>query len=73
MRERDGGDVELICVKREAKYFCKWDWTTQITLICLKKSLSTRSGFCEAGRAIFATTYKFHCLPGDLRMNRLWR
>ena len=25
--------VEMICPTGEAKYFCKWDWTTQITLI----------------------------------------
>jgi hypothetical protein len=35
---RDGGSSEVICVRREAKYFCKWGWTTQITLIRFNKS-----------------------------------
>src|SRR5260370_13962333 len=30
--------LEVIWVKREAEYFCKQDWTTQITLILFKKS-----------------------------------
>jgi hypothetical protein len=35
---RDGGTSEVICVRREAKYFFKWDWTAQITLIRFNKS-----------------------------------
>jgi hypothetical protein len=31
------GDIEVICVKREAEYFCKPDWTGQIRLIRLNK------------------------------------
>jgi hypothetical protein len=31
------GVLEVIWANREAEYFCKWDWTTQITLIRLKK------------------------------------
>jgi hypothetical protein len=37
----------LIWGKREAEYFLRRGWTTQITLICLKKSPFWRSGFCE--------------------------
>jgi hypothetical protein len=29
--------LEVIWVRREAEYFCKWDWTTQITLIRFNK------------------------------------
>jgi ArsR family transcriptional regulator, arsenate/arsenite/antimonite-responsive transcriptional repressor len=31
-------DVVLIWVKREGEYFCEWDWTGQIRLICFNKS-----------------------------------
>jgi hypothetical protein len=31
------GDIEVIWVNGEAEYFCKKDWTTQITLIRFKK------------------------------------
>jgi hypothetical protein len=30
-------DIEVIWVNREAEYFCKWDWTAQISLIRLNK------------------------------------
>lgn len=30
---QDGENAEVICVRREQEYFCKRDWTTQITLI----------------------------------------
>jgi hypothetical protein len=30
-------DMDLIWVKREAKYFFRWDWTGQISLIGFKK------------------------------------
>jgi hypothetical protein len=30
---QDGGDKQAICVRRKRKYFCKRDWTAQITLI----------------------------------------
>jgi hypothetical protein len=26
-------DIEVIWGKREAEYFCEWDWTGQISLI----------------------------------------
>jgi hypothetical protein len=29
--------VEMICPTGEAKYFCEWDWTAQIRLICFNK------------------------------------
>jgi hypothetical protein len=29
--------LEVIWVRRKPIYFCKWDWTTQITLIRLNK------------------------------------
>jgi hypothetical protein len=39
-------DIDVIWGKREAEYFCKWDWTGQITLIRFNKSgfPSHRSG-----------------------------
>src|SRR5258708_32977520 len=36
------GVLEVIWVKCEAEYFCKQDWTTQITLICFKKSVFSK-------------------------------
>src|SRR5260370_31904283 len=36
-------DIEVIWVKREAEYFCKWDWTTQITLIRLNNLACART------------------------------
>jgi hypothetical protein len=36
-------DIEVIWVKREPKYFCKGNWTGQITLICLNKLACTRT------------------------------
>jgi hypothetical protein len=35
-------DVEVIWVKSELKYFCKEDWTAQITLIPRENFLSMR-------------------------------
>ena len=40
---RDAGDLLLIWVRRERKYFCNQDWTGQITLIRFNKSPATRS------------------------------
>jgi hypothetical protein len=38
-------DIDLIWVKREAEYFCKPDWTGQITLIRFNKfRCARRSG-----------------------------
>jgi hypothetical protein len=34
---RDASVVEVIWVKSEPEYFCREDWTTQITLNCLDK------------------------------------
>ena len=39
---QDGGDVELIWVSHERKYFCEQDWTASIRLIGLNKSAGTR-------------------------------
>jgi hypothetical protein len=36
-------DIEVIWVNREAEYFCKRDWTTQIGLIRLNKFQFTRN------------------------------
>jgi len=36
-------DIEVIWVKREGKYFCKSDWTTQITLIRLNNLTCART------------------------------
>jgi hypothetical protein len=38
MLGRDGEDEEVIWVKREPEYFCKGDWTGQITLMRHDKS-----------------------------------
>jgi hypothetical protein len=47
-------DIEVIWVKREAEYFCKWDWTTQITLIRFNKSgFSRRLGLLDGCRRTF--------------------
>jgi hypothetical protein len=37
--------VELICPTAQEKYFCKGDWTTQITLNCFMKSNFWRNDF----------------------------
>jgi hypothetical protein len=34
--------MQVICVRREQEYFCKQDWTTQITLIPRENFFSTR-------------------------------
>jgi hypothetical protein len=36
--------IEVIWVRMESKYFCKWDWTGQITLNRLNKSPPPRVG-----------------------------
>jgi hypothetical protein len=36
-------DMQLIWVGRESEYFCKGDWTTQITLIRLNKIAFART------------------------------
>jgi hypothetical protein len=41
--EQDEGVMELIWGKREAEYFCKRDWTTQITLIRFNKLACART------------------------------
>jgi len=35
---RDGKAHKLICISEKQKYFCRGDWTGQITLIRLDKS-----------------------------------
>src|SRR5258708_11894121 len=42
VRSGTAGVLEVIWVKCEAEYFCKWDWTTQITLIRFKKSVFSK-------------------------------
>jgi hypothetical protein len=51
--EWDGmqGDIEVIWGVGEAVYFCKQDWTTQISLIRLKKLAFWRKSPDDAGRA----------------------
>jgi hypothetical protein len=34
---RDGKSLRLICISEKQKYFCRGDWTGQITLIRLDK------------------------------------
>jgi hypothetical protein len=36
------GDMQVICVGREWKYFCKQDWTGSISLIEFDKSPAAR-------------------------------
>jgi hypothetical protein len=45
---QDGALVEMIWVSREAKYFCKGDWTGSISLIWLNKSSFWRIGFASS-------------------------
>jgi hypothetical protein len=45
---RDGGDRKVICGEPKQEYFFKEDWTTQISLIRLKKLDSARK--CAAAR-----------------------
>jgi hypothetical protein len=40
-------DIGVIWVRGEQKYFCKWDWTAQISLIRLNKFAVARN---SAGR-----------------------
>jgi hypothetical protein len=40
-------DIVLIWVRREAEYFCKGHWTTQITLIAKANFLSARSASAQ--------------------------
>jgi hypothetical protein len=37
-------DINVIWVSGEGKYFWRWDWTTQITLIWFNKFAFTRKG-----------------------------
>jgi hypothetical protein len=37
LSERDGKSLRLICISEKPKYFCRGDWTGQITLIRLDK------------------------------------
>jgi hypothetical protein len=55
---RDGRYIALIWVSEKPKYFCKGDWTGQISLIPLQKidfwrrrSATRRAGFAEPIRA----------------------
>ncbi len=43
--DRTARVVDLICPTPKAKYFCKQDWTGQITLKSLNKSPRPRDGF----------------------------
>jgi hypothetical protein len=56
----------LIWLKREAEYFLKKDWTTQITLMVLAFLPSSRSSLkpCATGRAIISSA--------DLAHDRQW-
>jgi hypothetical protein len=42
LKDRTAQFIGLICPTREAEYFCKGDWTGQITLIRLRKLASAR-------------------------------
>src|SRR5258708_23935117 len=46
--DETAGDIEVIWVKRERIYFCKWDWTTQITLIRFNKIALRRRDYDAA-------------------------
>jgi hypothetical protein len=37
------GDIGVIWVRGEQKYFCKWDWTAQIRLIRFNKFAVARN------------------------------
>jgi hypothetical protein len=36
-------DKQVICLRRESKYFCKWGWTGRHSLIWLKKIAFSRT------------------------------
>jgi hypothetical protein len=38
VRDETAGDIVLIWVTPEQEYFCKQDWTGEVTLIPFKKS-----------------------------------
>jgi hypothetical protein len=40
-------DIVLIWVRREAEYFCREDWTTQIALIAKANFLPARSAWAQ--------------------------
>jgi hypothetical protein len=44
MWDETAGVIEVIWVRMESEYFCKWDWTGQITLNRLNKLLPPRIG-----------------------------
>jgi hypothetical protein len=46
---RDGGDIDLIWVRREQKYFCRQDWTASISLNRFNKIASAFSDVRAAG------------------------
>jgi hypothetical protein len=53
--ERDGGDKQLIWVRRERLYFCKWDWTAKL-LICPSGQISEREDGIDAFAGRIAKT-----------------
>jgi hypothetical protein len=54
MWDETAGDMQVIWVKRERKYFLMEDWTTQIRLICLKKFLFSSTRFARYATVVDA-------------------
>jgi hypothetical protein len=55
---RDGAFIVLIWVRRRKEYFCKWDWTAQISLI--------RQGKLAFGRSSLAARFSLLKRPSML-------
>src|ERR1700682_163423 len=49
--------LNLIWVRREWKYFCKWDWTGQITLIRFNKLSPVREGWLASSLSLSSGTH----------------
>jgi hypothetical protein len=67
---RDGKDLDLIWVRGEAEYFCKWDWTGGIRLNRLKKFGGARNCHSPANRRQ-ATGLRLLAIIAALLMLRL--
>jgi hypothetical protein len=65
LKGRDSGDIEVILVSVKQKYFCKQDWTGQISLIQLKKFAVTckPAGWVEPFATSYALDRKFSGQP----------
>jgi hypothetical protein len=66
---RDGESYSLISISEKQKYFCKWDWTAQISLIRFNKLAVRRNGG-SARRAIPTASFPDAQLRGGTTRRR---